>query len=262
MKRVLIISDLHSGHRAGLTPPDWQYPADAHDEDRAKFAELQRRSWEFYTRKVDALQPIDILIVNGDCIEGKGERSGGTELLELDREKQADIAAQCIEYVKAKDIVMTYGTPYHTGVTEDFERGVAATVNAKKIGGHEWVDVNGLVFDVKHKISSSIIPHGRSTASSRDVLWNFLWAMEEGQPRGRVFIRSHVHYFNYAGTDKYLAIITPALQGGGSKYGIRQCSGIVNFGVIRFDVESEDKFGWTPHLMNIVGSPSALITKL
>ncbi|HSV26464.1 MAG TPA: hypothetical protein VLH60_01105 [Sedimentisphaerales bacterium] len=262
MKRVAIISDLHCGHRAGLTPPEWQYQEDDHDVERKKFATLQRRNWEFYRRTLEDLQPIDVLIVNGDCIDGKGDKSGGTELLEADRLKQVTMAVEAINQAQAKDIVITYGTPYHTGVSEDFENGVAEGCGARTIGGHHWVDVNGLVFDCKHKIASTSVPQGRGTAAARDVLWNMLWSIEEGQPRGNVFIRSHVHYFNFAGTDKYLALTTPALLGSGDKYGTRQCSGIVNFGLLSFDVEGKDNYSWKPHLLNVVTSVSDLVLRL
>jgi len=259
MKRTVVWSDLHCGHRAGLTPPGWQYQTDSSDAELAKFAEQQRLTWDFVKKRIDGIKPVDVLIVNGDLIDGKGDKSGGTEQIVSDRSKQAAMAAECIEMVGAKSIVITYGTPYHSGASEDFENEVASAVNAEKIGGHEWIDVNGLVFDCKHKIASSSIPHGRFTASARDVLWNFLWQIEEGQPRGNIFIRSHVHYFTYAGTNRYLAITTPALQGWGSKYGARACSGIVNFGFLQFDVEGADNYTWKAHILNAVSGVASVV---
>ncbi|MFH0821260.1 MAG: hypothetical protein V2B18_00785 [Pseudomonadota bacterium] len=250
-KRVVIWSDMHCGHRAGLTPPGWQYQAESSDAELAKFAKHQALTWDFVTRKIDELKPIDILIVNGDLVEGKGEKSGATELIVADRQKQAEMAAECIKYVGAKNTIITYGTPYHGGVTEDFENDVAKEVKADKIGGHEWLDVNGVVFDCKHRIASSSIPHGRHTAPARDVLWNFLWALEEeGQPKSDIFIRSHVHYFTYAGTNRYFVVTTPALLGWGCKYGTRICSGIINYGFLHFDVAGKGDWTWKAHILN------------
>jgi hypothetical protein len=115
MKKVVLISDLHCGHRAGLTPPSKQYRIGTGDTERDNFALLQSGIWDFMIGEIKELGKVDVLICNGDAIDGKGERSGGTELLEADRTKQADMAAECLSMFKAKKIFMTYGTPYHVG---------------------------------------------------------------------------------------------------------------------------------------------------
>jgi predicted phosphodiesterase len=249
MKRVLVISDLHCGHRAGLTPPSWQYKENDLDYERSKFGEIQKSIWDFYSSEIEKLQPIDSLFVMGDCIDGKGEKSGGTELIEVDRLKQTDIATECINFVKAKHIVIIRGTPYHVGKEEDFENVIAKNVNATKIGDHEWIDINGLVFDLKHFVSSSVIPHGRHTAISRDKLWNLLWAERNGQPKSDILIRGHVHYFGYSGNSRSLNINMPALQGWGSKFGTKIPSGIVDIGLLYFDIESRDEWSWYPIIL-------------
>jgi hypothetical protein len=248
MKRVLICSDLHCGHRAGLTPPSWQY-ATGGGADRDKFAKLQKCIWEWWVAKCAELKKIDVLICNGDAIDGKGDRSGGTEQLEEDMIKQAEMAAECLSVPGAKKIYMTYGTPYHTGKSEDFEYLVAEKLGAE-IHSHAFIDVNGLIFDVKHKTSSSIIPHGRHTGISRDALWNVLWStQEEIQPNAHVTVRSHVHYFASSEAWGKLNIITPAMMGFGSKYGARQCSGIVNIGFVTFEIEDSERFSWDKHIL-------------
>jgi len=225
------------------------YPEHCGDREREVFAANQRVLWEWFSRKIDALRPIDYLFVNGDAIDGKGERSGGTEQLEADRSKQAEIAAEVIRFIAAPSVVMIYGTPYHVGKEEDWERSVATAVGAEKIGGHEWVDVNGLVFDLKHKVGSSQIPHGRYTAVAREALWNLVWSSHDGQPRSDVIVRSHVHYFAHCGNSDSLALTTPALQGWGSKFGVRECSGTIDIGFLTFDVEEGGKYTWAAHLL-------------
>lgn len=68
-----------------------------------------------------------------------------------------------------------------------------------------------------------------------------------------MFLRGHVHYFNYCGGSSggrhWLAVTVPALQGPGSKYGVRQCSGTVDFGLIHFDVDDHGGYQWTSHLI-------------
>lgn len=251
MKRVVAIGDLHCGHYAGLTPPVFQYRCTVGPNYLRKRGALQFECWSWYSKTLASLQPIDVLIVNGDMIDGKGTRSGGTELVTSDMQQQADMAAMCILEAKASKIICTYGTPYHVSADgDDMESIVASKVDAT-IGGHEWIDVNGCVFDVKHKVGSSQVPHGRHTAIAREHLWNQLWAERDEAPRADVILRSHVHFYDFCGSDDFLAMTLPALQGPGSKYGSRQCSGIIHYGLVHFDVDDDGGYSWQPHILKI-----------
>ena len=216
-KRIVFASDFHCGHQAGLTPPNWrivhEHPA------RQKAVEMQSEVWSFFESHINNLRPIDLLVVNGDLIDGKGLRSGGTENYELDRIKQAQMAADCIKFVNAKETRLIYGTPYHVGTDEDMED-VVAQILGVPIEGHGWYSINGKVFDVAHFVSSSIVPYGRHTAPARDAMWNRLWAVDGSQPLADFIIRAHVHYYSFNGDADYLAMTLPGLQGIGSKFGI------------------------------------------
>lgn len=244
MKRAAIIADLHCGHRAGLTPPDWQY-----NPKRSKFGDVQRIIYDRYLESVQKFSPIDVLIVNGDAIDGKGEKSGGTELVTPDRDEQSEMAKICIREWGAKKIIMTYGTPYHAGDEEDWEASLAKMVGAE-IHSHAWPEIDGVIFDVKHKTPSSVIPHGRYTGPSRERLWNLIWNERDLQPLAKVFIRSHVHYFSYSGDASHLVMTTPALQMPSTKYGARQCSGTVDAGIVVFDCENGE-YEWKADIYDI-----------
>ena len=248
MKRVVVISDLHCGHRAGLTPPIYQYREG--DGERGKFSVIQKTMWDWYTKKLESLQPIHMLIVNGDAIEGKGDRSGGTEIIEADREKQVDMAIDCIGAAKAEKKVVIYGTPYHTGTEEDWEAVLAKLVGAD-IKSRAFVNCEGVTFDVKHKVAGSIVPYGRYTAPARERIWNLVWAERGMAPKANIFIRSHVHYLTFAGDSRNLTITSPCLQGPGSKYGARQCSGTIDIGVLSFDCYEENKYNFEHHLLDM-----------
>jgi hypothetical protein len=90
----------------------------------------RREGWDWFAGQIDSIRRennayknkgIDILIVNGDAIDGRGEKSKSTELIATDQQEQCDIATECIEYVGAKSILMSRGTPYHTGKGEKWE---------------------------------------------------------------------------------------------------------------------------------------------
>jgi len=241
-KRVLAISDLHCGHDAGLTPPEWQKR-----DPNSKFTKTQADLWNAFSEMVEELKPIDILFVLGDSIDGKGEFSGGTEQMLMDRIKQCDMAAACIKSIGANDIFMVHGTPYHSGKAEDWEALVADKVGAK-ISGQEFVRVNGVMFDLKHKVGGSGVPYTRSQSIEKDRMWNEKWAKRGQQPRADILIRGHNHWFKQSGDLDGLNINMPSLQGHGSKYGVRQCSGTVDFGVVHFDINEKGVYTWKEHL--------------
>lgn len=258
-KNIAVLSDFHCGHKAGLTPNG--YLPDNPAEERARWVAANRAYYNWYKWQINAHGPYDIVFINGDLVDGKGAKSGGTEQITTDMEEQCDMAVKIIrEIPKAKKchIVITRGTPYHTGNEEDWENNIAERVGAR-IGEHEWVEVEGVVFDLKHHpAGSSNVPQGRHTGIARDRLWNILWAEREMQVRSDVFIRSHVHYHNYSGGPDWLAMTTPALQGFGSRYGARRCTGIVDFGFVTFQV-NKGTYSWQPHIAKLETQKAPMI---
>lgn len=237
-KRVLVVSDFHAGHEVGLTPPSWnpEFEADHSSKYRSYM-------WKKYTESVEALKPIDVLVANGDLIDGRGERSGSVELITVDRRAQCRMAAECIKVAEAQKIIITRGTDYHVGNEESWEDLVADFTKAE-IGDIRNVDVNGLLFNFRHHIGGSQTPIGRTTPLAREAAWNALWNVRQGFPLSDVIVRSHVHYHTYAGGPGWLAMTTPGLQGYGTRYGERRMSGLIDFGFVYFDVTSKEEFEW------------------
>lgn len=244
----LIISDLHCGHLVGLTPPPWQFKGDGW---RDKFRNVQRQCWKWFDEASQG--DYDFIICNGDAVDGSGQRSGGSELITTDTNVQAEMASYILQRLMGEGtkLFMTYGTPYHTGIVSDTEALIAHDCNAEEIGGQIFVDAGGVVFDCKHKVGGSGIPHGRATAVKKSQLWGKIWAEADEQPRSDVTIRSHVHYHSACyDPDSGWAITTPALQGHGSKYGSRQCEGRIHFGLIKVECK-EGELSWSPHIAKL-----------
>lgn len=250
MKRILVISDTHCGHQAGLTPPDFWYPIIENPDSatlikRNQIGQIQRDMWGWFTDVIKKYGPFDLLFHLGDNIDGQGHKSGGTELINSDPNIQCEIATMCIEAanVTGSGIVMVYGTPYHTGNISDFENIVAGNVNAKSISGHEQVDVNGCIFDLRHKVGRSSIPHGKATPLLKQALTNLLWVERGAQERASVILRGHVHYECAAGDSKCWSISCPGLEWS-TKFGSREVDGIASIGVIIFEVDEKGRHAW------------------
>ena len=235
--RILLWGDSQCGSNVGLTPPAYQTkftPNPQTEEHRTlnKWAKLQKECWDWYVNKVKELKPIDKLFYLGDGIDGTGHRSGGTELIYVDRKVQVQMAIEALGVVGAKDMVMVYGTPYHTGQSEDFELDIARHFGCK-IGGHEWEEVNGCMFDLKHKQGNCDNP---TTGLWQQIRDHREWAGLGEQPKADVLIRAHTHRFCILKLEDCIGITIPSLQGYGTKYGSRQCSRKVQFGLVALDV--------------------------
>ena len=250
-KRILAIADTHCGSLAGLTPPAWQFKENKGSNTKHnKWAKIQKELWNNYLSILEKWQPFDIGLSLGDMVEGKGKRSGGTELISSDMEEQSDMAVAVHNTARqhaSKDFkwIGVYGTAYHTAPDgEDWENIVASRAGFEKIGSHEWIDVNGVIIDMKHHIGGSTIPHGRHTAVAKDMLWNMLWADKGYAPKANILLRAHVHYHQYCGGSDWVAMTLPALQGMGGKYGSRRCSGLVDWGAVIIDVYEDGSVDW------------------
>jgi len=246
MLHVGVIADLHCGHKKGIVPPAWQDSAD------------QEERWRLYHHMVMArkrVAPIDLLVNNGDAIEGKGLRSGGTELVTTDRIVQIEMAKVAIELWEPKEVLMTYGTASHTGVDEDFEDILAKDLGAR-IKGELFLELEGVPCSFKHKVGgSAAAPHTRWTTLMKEKTWDFVWAHEKKQhPDSQVLVRSHVHYHVYGGKKglaPWVALTTPALQGLGSKFGERICSGLVDWGITWMLFSNGELTDWDVEMITV-----------
>jgi len=251
-KRVLLCGDYHSGHHFGLTPPDWWEGQHGVLPRLAKIGKFQRALWGFATEAVKRLQPIDIVIVGGDAMDGKGERSGGVELRTTDRLEQGEMAATFINFIGAPQVRMVYGTRYHTGKDEDFEQAMIGHIKGNAtIQGHGFFDINGCVIDDKHKVGGSTIPHGRMTALAKARLWNMLWSERKRQPKANIIARHHVHYHVFCGDGDWVAFTVPPLCYG-TAFGIRECEGTVDIGMIKVDIFEDGRYRWNVILANFL----------
>lgn len=250
--RGIIEGDYHCGHWAGLTPPDFYANPNSEDSDILVRHKAQKELWQWRSAKLKQIGRVDFHILNADLIDGRGERSGGTELQIVDRNKQVAAAIQCAKVVlltKNGRRCMTRGTPYHTGDAEDFEDNIADALDCP-IADRIWPEINGVIFDVRHKVGGSSVPHGRFAALARQKLWNMLLSGDGShanhQPRAQVTIRSHVHYHTHVGGAGWVAMNLPCLQYPMSKYGSRQCDGAVDMGLTYWEVKPSGNFTWEP----------------
>ena len=255
-KKVLVIGDLHCGSMSGLTPPNYIVSKGRNEF----FSKLQEDMWKNYIEILKEFGTVDVLVVNGDVIDGKGHRSGGTELLAPDLLEQTDIAIEALSYIKAKSMFFTYGTPYHTTSKsgEDFDKIVANAFNAT-IHDELNLKVENVLFNIKHKVDSSSSPYNRAMPVGKHRLWDALQSLRTEDECPAVYLRSHVHYFSFCGESNWTAFTLPALQANQTKYGSRQCSGITDWGMCLFTVDDDVLTGWNCRMVDLMSNKKKII---
>jgi hypothetical protein len=255
--RLAILSDLHCGSQVGICGPEYFGQMISHDVAKHnKFLKIQKAIWNFYSSEIAKLnkeKQIDILVVNGDCIDGKGERSGGTELTTTDLVKQIAMAKNVIDFVNAKHITICAGTDYHTSTKtgEDWEEVLANQLKAK-FESHCFLDINKKIFDIKHHLASGGGLVGPYNSVSKEIIWSKLWQEMDNVPKPISYlIRSHIHRYSYLESSSCAGISTPALQGMGSRFGSRRCSGLVDLGFISFDINTDSTVVYRKHIATL-----------
>jgi hypothetical protein len=231
--RIVIISDLHCGSEAGMTPL-------AGNKTQA----------QLYNRYADCIQHFggrpDLLVVNGDAVDGlqlKGRGRGDSDWAS----KQIMDAATLISMWKARRVAIVAGTPYHTraATSVDFDEILAHQLKAEYYRKLNLTACGWFRLQCRHKINSSSIPHGRFTAPARSKAWGVLNAAQSGGRAPHLCVFSHVHYWTYAEDAFGATMTTPAWQAIGSMYGDTACDGHVDVGAVQLVVGKSEKDGWT-----------------
>ena len=245
MTRVLNTGDWHGGHKFG---------AACHDECDN---DIQRRGMKMVDEAIIALRPIDLMVMNGDGIEGNAPRNGGIELITPDRIEQAKMMIRYKQHLdllngKPMTFYATYGTPYHSGNAENYEQIIADAFplesGKSNITENLVLDVEGYKLHYRHHIpSGSILTRGSNITKQAIIR---ILKETQGYAHVNFLGRSHVHYAHrnpdYLG--KTLQII-PALQMW-SGYGARQCDGITSFGVVAMDIHQGKVVHWHDYYTN------------
>jgi hypothetical protein len=190
LDNIGIVSDLHCGSKCGLLPPSYW---NDYTPDAIKWL------WSCWLNLIDVWPKLDLLIINGDPIDGKQHRSAGTGLIDNDLSGQTRIAIECLEPLTAKSskIVRMSGTAYHesfdgplAALDEHFGISKPPTMQKGIVRDIELED--GAILNVKHQ------PEGegclyRGTNMDRELMWAAITEARKHLPNATHIVRSHLH---------------------------------------------------------------------
>lgn len=205
MKKVLAISDTHCGAVSGLLPPNY------YNKDRdihLQQTRVQEFLWDFWKAMCSEVGHVDIVICNGDIIDGCNRHSQGKDVLISDIMVQCDIACQLLHMIDADKFIFTQGSGYHVN-----DNPSADEMICKMMGG-EWYSwfgdilIDNIRINIQHETSFSKDPSGRFNSQRKDANQLKLQGDESD-----IYIRSHTHYFAYSGDSNSMTVVTPCWKG-------------------------------------------------
>jgi len=188
--RVGVIADVHVGSMFGIWPPDMRTSSGG----IYKLNRGQEYLWENWLRIAEEIPPLDVLIWNGDMVDGKQPKEGARFVLETDIIHQAKAFLEAARPFQKKVVGVTYvtrGSCYHD-VEDSATEMIAYTLNARQdVYGrysHDWLlfEACGLLFDVAH--SQSVMMRYITTPLEREGQFSDMAGLHAD-----VIVRSHSH---------------------------------------------------------------------
>jgi len=192
--QILIAGDLHCGHLLGLTPPE--------EMRRFVLSKLMEDFWNFW--ETNTSDKFDIAFWMGDLIEGEGKRDSSHLLLPC-IDDQVDLAVNIISRLNIKRHVFVYGTPYHVSNNSDYERYIAENFGGD-IKTTQKKIIDGIKFDISHKVGKSGSIAGGDSILKNEMLWAYI------NDNVDYVIRGHAHEYRLEELDFLTGIICPALK--------------------------------------------------
>jgi hypothetical protein len=248
----VLLADTHNGSTTGLTA--------------APQSRTQERLLERWRDAIAWFGPApDVVVLNGDGIDGADRKSH--DVVTPDMHKQAEDCAECLLMWGARrEYIIVGGTGYHTEADgQELDRlVVGALVEKLRDAGNTETLVtyrrklkttinDWFRLEMRHKISRSGVPHGRSTSQMRAKYWQVIGAaLKSSQGRHpahwpHLTVYAHVHYYNWQ-EDAYGAVCSlPAWQALGGKYGEKEMDGHCDVGALRLTIGAKEEDGWERH---------------
>lgn len=216
-KRILVVSDLHVGSSTALCS---EHPIISDLGTTYNPNPLQKQLFRAWKDMIKSLKgTVDLLVVNGECIDGANVKQVGQQSWTTNLEDQMNDAKKLIEMIPYRKVLLLRGSNYHDQIDgTNFEEIMASKlkniVKYKAYGGKgstdyfAFVKIYGKVFNFTHHIGFSKAEANRTGALAKEM--KGMHFQHDTLGRADCFIRSHAHYFVHVEFANTHGVITPA----------------------------------------------------
>jgi predicted phosphodiesterase len=245
-KRVLVLSDIHSGSIKAVKPHCWE------TEDGTELINnsLQDFILEHWMELAHQIGRVEHLVLNGDLCDGVNRKAQGMGLWTTDRLEQAKACAALVKMFDAKKISVINGSGYHTDDNPSLDALVARELNCKFYPELK-LEVDKINFHFCHKVgTSSSAWFYRPTPVAREMMLAALTKEEYGGID--ILVRSHAHYFVAVRYPHSLGVITPCWKGRDVHAAQQTLAYTPALGAVYFDVQG-DEYTWDDYIFTLKG---------
>ena len=251
-KVMIAIGDTHLGSDGAIMPLEVNSEDWCEGRNRRYFPnQIQKdiyKRWEMMVE--DAPRP-DILVMNGDLVEGKNYKENGVGCWTTDSMLQARALAELVGMMKPRKIIATSGSPYHSDSNPNVDKLATEMCGGTFMGGYANININGKRIYAQHKVSVSKSSwQYRSTPLGRALVLAAL--NEDDMGHYDIVLKSHAHYFCYCGFSNSLGMILPGWKSTDNFLNTNIEFGNSALGYVRFDFADGD-FSFSPSIFHFKG---------
>jgi predicted phosphodiesterase len=203
MTRWLHLSDIHGGSK--------EAPA-THEGDAKRNPIMDTLTDEWY-KMVDTVGRVDVVVLNGDLIDGVNYKEEGVGTWTTDIKEQKDDVRDLIRSIRCRNYIVIRGSQYHRGKNYDGDSAIAEALGCEK--AYDEVKITSSKDKVSmhlcHHINVSGIQSYRTTAIAREMMVAVLG--EEHFGKFDVIVRGHAHYYCLVDTGSHYGVILPCWKG-------------------------------------------------
>lgn len=203
-RTIVFLNDLHAGSYYGLWPRD-RLPRGGHSGPRYLL-----RCWEQLLAEWP--EKVDLLILNGDLIDGPQKKSAGTGVFAVSDKEQVEGAIELLEAwtKRARVTLRCWGTPYHEGHTDPlFALDLALGIRESR----QMFDLDlgsGILNIAHHPMGGAALYQG--TTTDREALWSTIAGATKRTLTPRWIVRAHHHHFMVQETEHKTVVKSPCWQ--------------------------------------------------
>lgn len=201
------VGDIHCGSHAGLWPVD-ELPADTSLRPGCRYL---MQCWEHL---IETWPKLDLLVLMGDLIDGKQQKSSGVGLFTTDLAEQSAAAAKVlkrlVDKTKPTKIFRVWGTPYHES-HDNVLAIVDGVLNVNRVEQVIDLKLGKHILNIAHHPASGAAIY-QGTVVDREGLWSMIAAREGKLPDCRWIVRAHKHNWFHIETRHKDVMILPCWQ--------------------------------------------------
>jgi hypothetical protein len=249
-QRVLVIGDTHVGSDVALSPEELILAS----KNRILANEVQLAILQEFYDMIDDVGTVDLLILNGDLVEGTNYYGEGLGCVTTNMDMQAEVAIDLLSEIKFRKVVGCPGTKYHVKCNPNLDK--------KVIEGLGGVCMNEISMQIEqtriyanHRTPVRMSKwETRSQSIAQDLLLNELNSMDFGHYD--IICKSHVHYYVALDQGTSVGFVCPCWKGRDefAKNSTNPFAFNPSIGYVMFDIEDDGSFSWTKSVKHLKGN--------